>query len=442
MICHALFLLLLPLNLSTTIWWYAETSEEAAAVTNFVYTLCNVESFLLVLLSTLFVSFHAGANVVGQPNNNVTTEGPIRFYNRDEPYYAFTNFYPAPIVVDGKQWPTTEHYFQAQKFIGTPFTEVIRNFQRPREAFDLSRNPAVSRWRRKDWEEVKVDIMRKALLAKFTQHRDLRQLLLKTKDNMLIEHTPYDNFWGDGGDGNGQNKLGMLLMEIRFDLKNSRKLSRSSSVETATKVCREVLQRSTSVENGSPIRNSGSSSSLMDQSNAATDGTKTCEGDRSGKPDKAMQQLGSSNGTLKHQSSPQSGSQSHADGRQENAEVPVANLIDLNESEPEKTELDSLIIADLENISESLDKPLQPTSSTVDNSQITASESHTDTKERSVLEEPEKMDTTVTTPNTTQSNDSQSPTCAARGITNSGVGQSGNAEPPAAGKEQENMDTN
>ena len=203
-------------------------------------------------------------------------EGPIWFYNRDEPYYAFTNFYPAPIIVDGKQWPTTEHYFQAQKFIGTLFAEVIRNFQRPQEAFDLSRNPAVSRWHRKDWEEVKVDIMRKALLAKFTQHRDLRQLLLITKDYMLIEHTPNDKFWGDGGDGNGQNKLGMLLMEIRFDLQNSRKLSRSSSVETATKpksppkVCREVLQKSASIENGSPIRSSGSSSSLMDQSNAAT----------------------------------------------------------------------------------------------------------------------------------------------------------------------------
>ena len=442
MICRALFLLLLPLNLSTTSWWYTEASEEAAAVTNFVYRLCNVGSFLLVLLSTLFVSFHAGANVVGQPNNNVTTEGPIRFYNRDEPYYAFTNFYPAPIVVDGKQWPTTEHYFQAQKFIGTPFTEVIRNFQRPREAFDLSRKPAVSRWRRKDWEEVKVDIMRKALLAKFTQHRDLRQLLLKTKDNMLIEHTPYDNFWGDGGDGNGQNKLGMLLMEIRFDLKNSRKLSRSSSVETATKVCREVLQRSTSIENGSPIRSSGSSSSLMDQSNVATDGKKNHKGDLCGKPDETLQQLGSSNDTLKHQSSPQSRPQLPADGGQQTNEVPVANLIDLNEAEHEKTDADRLLMADQANLPESLDVPIQPASLTLTNSQNTALESHTNTNKKSALEEPDKMDTTVTIPNAARSNDSQSPTHAASGMTNSGVGQSVNTEPPTAGKEQEEMDIN
>ena len=164
--------------------------------------------------------------MVNQPPPTMVTNhygnighGQILFYNRDEPYYEFTNFYAAPIDLDGKTWPTTEHYFQAQKFIGTSYPEVIRNFDRPRQAFDLSRNPTVSRWRRSDWEEIKKDIMKKALLAKFTQHKRLRQMLLSTGDNMLIEHTPYDKFWGDGGDGSGQNQLGMLLMEIRHDLK-------------------------------------------------------------------------------------------------------------------------------------------------------------------------------------------------------------------------------
>ena len=92
---------------------------------------------------------------------------------------------------------------------------MICNLQRPREAFNLSRNPAISRWRRKDWDEVKIDVMRKALLAKFTQHKDLRELLLGTGQRYLIEHSPYDNFWGNGGDDSGQNHLGLLLMEIR-----------------------------------------------------------------------------------------------------------------------------------------------------------------------------------------------------------------------------------
>lgn len=59
-----------------------------------------------------------------------------------------------------------------------------------------------------------------ALKAKFTQHEDLRKLLLKTEDKILIEHTENDSYWGDGGDGSGKNKLGKLLMKLRENLKN------------------------------------------------------------------------------------------------------------------------------------------------------------------------------------------------------------------------------
>ena len=149
-------------------------------------------------------------------------KGPIRFYNRDDPYYEFTNFYPASIYLDGKDWPTSEHYFQAQKFTGTPYVEQIRLLARPRQAFDLSRNPTVSRWRRSDWEEAKLHVMYKALLAKFTQHNELRTLLLLTGERELIEHTPYDSFWGDGGNGTGLNHLGKMLVNIRSQLQGKK----------------------------------------------------------------------------------------------------------------------------------------------------------------------------------------------------------------------------
>ena len=58
-----------------------------------------------------------------------------------------------------------------------------------------------------------------ALYAKFTQHEHLRKLLLETGDRKLIEHTSRDSYWGDGGDGSGQNKLGKLLMKLREELK-------------------------------------------------------------------------------------------------------------------------------------------------------------------------------------------------------------------------------
>ena len=149
-------------------------------------------------------------------------QGPIHFYNRDEPYYEFTNFAMYTVQIDGSTWPTTEHYFQAQKFVGTPYAQAICHLATPREAFDFTRKPEVHFWRRSDWEQVKEDIMKKALLAKFTQHNDLRLSLLGTRNRKLVEHTSNDNYWGDGGDGSGKNRLGYLLMSVREELRSSR----------------------------------------------------------------------------------------------------------------------------------------------------------------------------------------------------------------------------
>ena len=177
---------------------------------------------------------------------NKHATGPIEFYNRDDPYYEFTNFYSAPIEVDKKTWPTTEHYFQAQKFVGTPYEEQIRHFSRPRQAFDFTRDPKVSRWRRNDWESIKEHVMYKALLAKFTQHDDLRKMLLETKERDLIEHSPYDSYWGDGGDGSGKNRLGELLMRLRRELRSGKKGEKSASVlpHIQQEATRENLQQS------------------------------------------------------------------------------------------------------------------------------------------------------------------------------------------------------
>lgn len=162
-----------------------------------------------------------------------TSSGSIKFYNRDESYYEFTNFYRASVYIDGQRWPTTEHYFQAQKFVGTPYVEVIRRLPTAREAFKLSRDPKVSRWRRSDWDTVKDDIMLKALRCKFTQHQSLREMLWKTGDKELIEHTANDSYWADGGGkGKGMNKLGKLLMKVRDEIVEVRGSYKQSSGRT------------------------------------------------------------------------------------------------------------------------------------------------------------------------------------------------------------------
>ena len=57
--------------------------------------------------------------------------------------------------------------------------------------------------------------MWQALDAKFTQHEDLRQLLLSTKPRNIVYHKRSDDYWGDGGDGSGENQLGKMLMQLR-----------------------------------------------------------------------------------------------------------------------------------------------------------------------------------------------------------------------------------
>ncbi|MFD0724794.1 NADAR family protein [Lysobacter brunescens] len=137
----------------------------------------------------------------------------IRFYSTTDDYGEFSNFAEYPIRIDGVTWPTTEHYFQAQKFEDAAYRQRIRKAHSPMEAARMGRDRKMKL--RRDWESVKVSVMHAALLAKFRQHGDLRALLLSTGDAKLVEHTENDEYWGDGGDGHGRNMLGQLLMRVR-----------------------------------------------------------------------------------------------------------------------------------------------------------------------------------------------------------------------------------
>ncbi len=144
----------------------------------------------------------------------------IHFYSVGEAYGEFSNFAPYPISLDGKRWPTSEHYFQAQKFKDAGLKEKVRRAKTPMIAARLGRDRSSPL--RRDWESIKIDVMRRAVRAKFEQHENLRQLLLSTGDAKLVEHTANDSYWGDGGDGSGGNMLGRILMDVRDALRGSR----------------------------------------------------------------------------------------------------------------------------------------------------------------------------------------------------------------------------
>lgn len=164
----------------------------------------------------------------------IPSDGCIFYFARDRSAFGFlSHFYPSPITLDGEEWPTVEHYYQAQKCDHPAYRSAIRSTRSPGMAKRLAAPPGAPRrvsgqsWFRKagisprpDWDEVKLDIMRKADLAKFTQHVDLGSLLLGTFPAELVEDNAFEPFWGRAQDGAGQNWAGRVLMEIRDKLRS------------------------------------------------------------------------------------------------------------------------------------------------------------------------------------------------------------------------------
>jgi ribA/ribD-fused uncharacterized protein len=143
--------------------------------------------------------------------------GMIKFHLKSGPYGWLSNFAPYPIIVDDREWPTSEHYYQAAKFPSDPqYQEEIRQNVRPYDAWRFGRNPVKPV--RADWDEVKETVMLTAVRAKFEQHGELAARLLGTGTVELVEHAPNDPYWGDGGDGHGANRLGHILMQVRTEL--------------------------------------------------------------------------------------------------------------------------------------------------------------------------------------------------------------------------------
>lgn len=134
-------------------------------------------------------------------------------------YFFLSNFYQSPFTFkEGEDEfiaKTVEHYFQYAK---TPSMEEgieILNAKTPGKAKQLGRNCHL----RKDWEMIKDDVMLFALREKFS-NPELRNKLLATGDEKLVEGNWWrDTYWGVC-EGIGQNKLGKLLMQVREEIKN------------------------------------------------------------------------------------------------------------------------------------------------------------------------------------------------------------------------------
>lgn len=178
----------------------------------------------------------------------------VKFYSEKDEHGFLSNFFASGVTIDGKVFPTVEHYFQSKKYVyegcseeSLKHSEVIRNSKTPYIAKLLASDPnkVLSQPARYKWMEdpykilrelkekgLKIDpewdtvvnkvsgfrkkdtIMHIALYEKF-RDPSLNKLLMSTGKKILVEHTSRDSYWGDGGDGSGKNMLGKLLMSIR-----------------------------------------------------------------------------------------------------------------------------------------------------------------------------------------------------------------------------------
>lgn len=159
----------------------------------------------------------------GEPIESIRRTGmkEIRFYRANEkPYGVFSNLYKRPIEFEGETFATAEHAYQAGKarkpevrrwLMSAPSPALLAMAAHGLYVWDVAPN----------WSKVKFDRMKRILSAKFTQHEDLRELLLSTGTARLVESATVDNpvnrLWGEVN-GVGQNKLGQLLMEVRAEL--------------------------------------------------------------------------------------------------------------------------------------------------------------------------------------------------------------------------------
>ena len=139
-------------------------------------------------------------------------------------HYFLNTYDPSPFIADDKlSYPTVEHYFQAQKFadfdISPDFKEIfeeIRNLKSPADTKEIANKYRKShpKFDSEKWAKIKVNVMKKAQIFKFSQNKDLLDRLVLTGKAKLVEESEEDLFWGGLLEGS-KNMLGVIMMELR-----------------------------------------------------------------------------------------------------------------------------------------------------------------------------------------------------------------------------------
>jgi ribA/ribD-fused uncharacterized protein len=136
-------------------------------------------------------------------------------------------------MLDGKVWPSVEHYFQAMKFPDNEaYQESIRLTKKPEAAKRMGKTEEVPV--RPDWATYRDVVMLTAVKEKFSdRHPELKAKLLETGSAILKDASPLDNYWGIGRSKKGRNKLGEILMTVRGELQGGLPAAAAGGAATA-----------------------------------------------------------------------------------------------------------------------------------------------------------------------------------------------------------------
>ncbi len=156
----------------------------------------------------------------------------IGFYKETEEYGCFSNWYNVKFCVDGIEFISSEQYmmFSKARLFGDIVT-AAKILQATDQAKIKKLGREVTPFDGSIWSSQDMEIMRKGLLAKFSQNEDIKEILLSTGDNILAECSLLDRKWGigysvsnpnvqDPSKWRGENRLGQVLMSVRDELRN------------------------------------------------------------------------------------------------------------------------------------------------------------------------------------------------------------------------------
>lgn len=141
----------------------------------------------------------------------------IGFYPRE--FFVFDNFSSFRVLVDGVLYCTVEHAYQSIKFLETA-PEIAKQITECYSAHEAQKIAYANKDKqRKDWDDIKLQVMEKLLRLKLEQNPYVKKKLLLTGDLIICEDSPKDSFWGIGKNRDGRNELGKLWMKLREELK-------------------------------------------------------------------------------------------------------------------------------------------------------------------------------------------------------------------------------